>query len=155
MKQNCKYFRYVHKLYFLEIKEVLVLFDKISSFRLCEDSDSTPQILRSLQLCSFPVFGVQFFDGRHYQRRATAATSSPYIHANTVHVHACARFESNPTSIVPSHYVNCFFFLFFFMWIFACFWMWHSIRSCTFAPFVTRGTLKIGTNQPTNQLYSR
>ena len=36
---------YVHKLYFLEIKEVLVLIDKISSFRLREDIDSTTQSL--------------------------------------------------------------------------------------------------------------
>ena len=28
-----------------------------------------------------------------------------------------------------------------YMWIFVCFWMWHSIRSCTYARFVTRGTL--------------
>ena len=46
-KQNCWYFRiryiHIHNLYFLEIKEVLVLFDKISSFHLCEDNDSTAQ----------------------------------------------------------------------------------------------------------------
>ena len=30
MKRNCRYFRYVYKVYFLKIKEVLLLFDKMS-----------------------------------------------------------------------------------------------------------------------------
>ena len=35
--------RLVHKLYFLKVKEVLALFDKIFIFRLLGDSDPTTQ----------------------------------------------------------------------------------------------------------------
>ena len=38
----------------------------------------------------------------------------------------------------------------FFVWIFMCFWIWHRIGNCTYARFVTCGTLKVGTNQQTN-----
>ena len=79
MKRNCRYFRYVHKVYFLKIKEVLVLFDKISSFQLRNDH---------------PIY---VFVGRYYQRRVYTiwvSTSSPYTHANSVHVRECARYES-------------------------------------------------------------
>ena len=38
-----------------------------------------------------------------------ATTPSPYTHANDVHVGACARYESKPTSIVPSYYHRFFF----------------------------------------------
>jgi len=40
-----------------------------------------------------------------------ATTPSPYTHANDVHVRACARYESKPTSIVPSYYQTRFFFV--------------------------------------------
>ena len=59
MKQNCKYFSYVRKLYFLEIKEILVMFSRITSFRLREESDSTTQILCSLQMCFLFLFLVR------------------------------------------------------------------------------------------------
>ena len=95
MKQNCKYFRYVHKLFFLEIKELLVLFDKISSFRLREDSVSAQTLV------TIPVFA--FFVGRYYQRRVYGI--------NILSVHSCKqrtrtrmRKVRKPTSIVPSFF---------------------------------------------------
>ena len=67
MKQNWKYFRYVHNFYILEIKKVLVLFNEISSFRLRED-DSTTHILH-------------FFVEWYYQHRAYGI--------NILFVHSC------------------------------------------------------------------
>ena len=64
---------------------------KISSFLLHEDSDS-------------------FLDGT-INVEYMATTPSPYTHANDVHVRACARYESKPTSIVPSYYQPRFFFV--------------------------------------------
>ena len=40
-----------------------------------------------------------------------STTPSPYTHANDVHVRACARYESKPTSIVPSYHQTRFFFV--------------------------------------------
>ena len=106
MKQNWKYFRYVHNFYILEIKKVLVLFNEISSFRLRED-DSTTHILHSLQLCFPSLFLVHIFmlNGT-INIEHTASTSSSYTHANIVHIraYAYARYESNPTSLVPSYF---------------------------------------------------
>ena len=73
MKQNCTYFMYFHYSYFLEIKEVLVLFDKISSFCLCEDRNDYTQ-----SLVAIPDF---LFVERYYQRRVYGI--------NILSVHSC------------------------------------------------------------------
>ena len=87
MKRNCRYFRYVHKVYILKIKEVHVLFDKVSSFRLREHSDSTTQSLSQLSLLDGTI-------NVEYTAMDIDITSSPYTHANMVRACACARYES-------------------------------------------------------------
>ena len=59
------------------IKEVLLLFDKISSFCLHKVDRTTQSLLGG-------TVNVEY----------APSTSSPYTHANSVHVRACARYES-------------------------------------------------------------
>ena len=107
MKKNCKYFRYAHKLYFLEIKEVLVLFDKISSFRLREDSDSTAKSFIYCYWVFLPCFWcpIYLLDST-INVKYMASTSSLYIHAKIVHIRACARYKSNPIATCIHSYSN-------------------------------------------------
>ena len=71
----------------------------------------------------FPTFMKIFFKYTH--TKCMKATQRPYYH-HTLHAGI------------------------FFMWIFVCFWTWHSICNYTHACFVTCGTLKIGMNQHTS-----
>ena len=56
MNQNCKYFSYVHKHYFLKIKKVLVLFYKISSFCLMKKGTPPPKSFVQYNCVFFPCF---------------------------------------------------------------------------------------------------
>ena len=78
-----KNFRRVHKLYFLEIKEVLVLFCKISSLPLWRMwlHRPNPSFLTIVSVAQF------LLDGTIHVEH-TASTSSPYTHANNVHTYA-------------------------------------------------------------------
>ena len=100
--------------------------------------ENTFKYIASRLLCDFKS---QSYCRTVLSTSSTATTPSPYTHANDVHVRACARYESKPTSIVPSY---CFFFVPRAIHVnFRVFWdmTQDSIRSCTHARFVTRGTL--------------
>ena len=51
MNQNCRYFRLIHNLYFIKIKEVLVLFDQILSVCLLIDN-----VHSSIIICTLAFF---------------------------------------------------------------------------------------------------
>ena len=81
-----------------------------------------------------------------YQHPLHTLMQTSYTYA-----HACARYESKR----PQYHHFCIRSQFWlantshlsilslalYVWIFVCFWMWHSIHRCTYAHFVTRGTL--------------
>ena len=99
MKQNCTYFRYFHNFYFLEIKEVLVLFDKISRCH-CEDSSDSTQSLVTIPVFFFcwAVLSMSSIQHQH-PLRTLMQISCTYAHVE----------GSKPTSIFcPSRYTSGF-----------------------------------------------